>query len=370
MKRTSWITWLGAMASIGALGAGQTGCTNVDCGTGTIDKDGKCIPSDNTFGNAACGPGTHLGTDGKCTPDSTVMCDPSSTTAETDPITHITTCVGTGTMGCGSPISCPNASSGHQTICGQLLDLETSQPIAATGATGTPCDPNNPTADGPCALVMQAYNALQFAADPATATPLANDEIVIDDCGRFRIKNIPTSGLQFIGIGVDDSTKSPAMDLHRLTGGALPAVAGQTTKGFVEYAITKATDMKWTQQASLGASTFVDIGVYIGIFLENRTPVAGVTVTRGGSPSPGDDYYFSDASPATRTTIAPSQNVTGADGTALLINGGGLILYSGQGAEPANCEWNPNLQGAEIAKVAFVEPQQAVLKSDGTTICP
>src|SRR5215813_13216231 len=110
MKRTNWITWLGAFASIGALGAGQTGCTNVECGDGTIDKDGKCVSSNNQFNDTMCGPGTHIGTTGKCEAD-VVECDPATTTAETDPVTGVTTCVGTGSTGCGSSISRPASRS-------------------------------------------------------------------------------------------------------------------------------------------------------------------------------------------------------------------------------------------------------------------
>ncbi|HTJ45537.1 MAG TPA: hypothetical protein VL463_25710, partial [Kofleriaceae bacterium] len=173
MARINWSTWLAAASSLVALGASQSGCTNVDCGTGTIDKNGECRPADENTNNGSCGPGTKLGNTGMCEPVSVVQCDPGTTTAEEDPTTHVITCVGTGTTGCNaSGISCPTPSTGKMTLCGQFLDAETSAPIAATNPTGKACDPANPTPDGPCSLVIRAYNAIDFASDPSTATEL------------------------------------------------------------------------------------------------------------------------------------------------------------------------------------------------------
>ena len=54
MTRINRISWL-AVASSLALGASQFGCTTTECGTGTIDKAGECVPATDATGNATCG---------------------------------------------------------------------------------------------------------------------------------------------------------------------------------------------------------------------------------------------------------------------------------------------------------------------------
>ena len=36
------------------------GCKSVDCGEGTTERDGTCVPSSETIGTAKCGPFTEL----------------------------------------------------------------------------------------------------------------------------------------------------------------------------------------------------------------------------------------------------------------------------------------------------------------------
>ena len=338
-------------------------CKNVECGDGTIERNGKCAPADVTTSTATCGPDTMLEGD-QCL--SSIVCDPQTTTAEVDPATGITVCVGTGgTPGCGQPISCPpGSSSSKQTICGQIYDLENNQPFADTGALGSPCPPT-PTATGPCALAITAYDALQFAMSPSTATPLTVANTYIDDCGRFRLTDVSLPGSPFIGLGIDDAMaadQGPA-GVTNAVGIALPKLGGSATKG-VEHWIAKAsTTSAWESSGGPPVSS----GVYVGIFRQHCVaagctgdpfaPQPDVTFTKSGATIPNQDYYFM-AGQTTRMTIDPSATVTGANGTGILDNVSisDMFVYSGTGGitDVVDCKWETHAAAA-LPNIVFVQ---------------
>jgi hypothetical protein len=369
MTRTNWITWLGALGAVALLGASQAGCNEPTCGTGTIDQNGSCVPATDMVGSASCGAGTHLGTDGLCDPDfKPTQCDPDTTDPVIDPTTGVITCKGTGGGGCGAPITCGTPSTGRMSICGQLFNIEDNTPIQKVGATGTPCDPANPEATGPCSLAIQAYDAIGFVGNPTGATPLPSDEVLINDCGQFRIKNINIgTSVQYVGVGLDDNPK--ATDNHRLTGVALPIASGKAITSFPVYAVANAVDTKWSNDAGLTGSTFVDRGVYMGLFLHAGAPVSGVKITISGGTSPANSFYFKDTTPASRMTIDPAQLATGVDGAGLMIGNNNLLMYSGMGGEPNSCKWPSDL-GDQIPGVAFIQPRVAVQTANPTMTCP
>lgn len=370
MTRTNWITWLAASASLIALGGVQGSCTTTECGEGTIDQGGKCVSGVATD-NATCGAGTTL-KNGKCAPDfPPTVCDPDTTQPVTDPETGVTTCMGTGGGGC--MLACGTPSSGKMSLCGQFLDLETNAPIQDATHDGTACDPTKPTQSGPCSMVIKAYDAIAFAGDPSTAPELPRDEVVINNCGYFRIKNINPSGASFIGIGLADATGVPAT--HRLSGVAVPVIPTKAVSNIPAYAMTIATDTKWSAAAGLGGGeSLATRGVYVGIFLHGQVPVAGVKVVRGGTVNPSQHFYFSDTNPAQRSMLVmnSTQDVTGPNGTAVTIGANTLTTYTGSGAEPggsSTCKW-PVLMGDEIRGVAFIEPLVAVMTSNLNLTCP
>jgi hypothetical protein len=182
----------------------HAGCKETECGDGTIERAGKCEPSDTSVGTAKCGLKT-IAVGDQCVPEfEPTVCDPATTAADLDTSTNVITCVGTGGGGCGSPVPCPQPSQGKQTICGQLYDIETNENFALGTSSGVRCDPAAPATSGPCALRINAYDALAFAQNPMT-TPLAVGDTYIDDCGRFRLSDVtlPT-GAPFIALGIDD----------------------------------------------------------------------------------------------------------------------------------------------------------------------
>src|SRR3954451_4926043 len=80
-------------AALAAVVATYTsGCTTVSCDQGTIERNGKCEPSDINTDPAICGPGTVLVGD-RC--ESSIMCG-SGTAPQPDPSDPTKTiCVGT-----------------------------------------------------------------------------------------------------------------------------------------------------------------------------------------------------------------------------------------------------------------------------------
>lgn len=336
----------------------EAGCTTVECGDGTIETDGTCQPADVNPDPASCAPGTHL-EDGECVADLDPTVCGDNTIAETDPDTGITTCIGTGGGDCNSSFACPDADSNKVTVCGQLYDAEDNMPIQAPGAGGAAC-PTDGSGEGPCALQIEFYDAVQFANMPQTAPTLPPETLLIDDCGRFRAVNIPKPGTDFLGIGVDDHDDSGNTD-YVTSGVALAVSSGYREADYPAYVIRTTTDELWTADAGdpFTGSTFSEVGVYMPIFLlPNGDGAPGVVITgNGGNTQPLDDYYFEDTAD-TRSMLSTTQNETGANGTGLFVNTL-LVEHSGTGGEPSDCVWESNLAAA-IPSVVFAQERQAI----------
>jgi len=348
-------TLIGALAALSLTGLG---CSNVDCGDGTIERDGKCAPAENVIGMAQCGPFTSLQGD-KCVPMfPPTECDPSTTMPDTDPATGVTTCIGTGGGGCSASLACPNPANGKQSICGQLYNFEDDMPFAAAGATGSKC-PATPTTSGPCALGIKAYDALQFGGMPGTAVPLAVGEVYIDDCGRYRVTDITLPNGPFIGLGIDDASPANAgpNGVTNTVGVATPKTASMSTRDFEGWVVPKSTTDKWIASGAPPLSG----GYYTNIFRGHSTGrdnLAGVQVLKNGNPNTANDYYFMPTQ-TTRETILPSATVTGVNGTAIVVNAAvseGLV-YSAQGGNnfPPECTWETKA-GAAVAQGSMNPP--------------
>jgi hypothetical protein len=365
----SLLAGLAAMA-----GLGNVSCSKVDCGDGTVERDGTCFPVDENPDTANCAPGTVLGAMG-CEVETPTQCDPDTTAEQFDEETGITTCVGTS-GGCGTELPCAAPDAGKTSLCGRIWDTETDTPIApATGATGTRCDPAAPAATGPCSLQVKFYDALDFASNPGAATPLVVPGGAFwDDCGRYKGINIPGTTFGFVGMGVDDADAGSA-DLYRNTGVATDEDVARPGTGFRAYATRVTTDQKWTTSAALSGQTFAQRGVLAVVFRYHDAPVAGVSLRRAGADiTDAQDFYFTDTGIA-RTTIAdPIGNVsavdeTGTNGTALGINPGAEtpVNHDGTGGLPGGCQWPVNL-AASIPNVVFVQIKNA--EQPGGAACP
>lgn len=329
-----------------------SGCDSVECGDGTIERDGACVRADQTVGTAKCGPFTKLVGD-VCLPEfPPTVCDSSSTEADVDDATGVTTCFGTGVAGCSAPLPCPMPSAGKQTICGRIFDFQNNTPFAVAAATGLKC---TGTEGGPCTLGVKAYDALAFAGDP-TIQPLAADLPYIDDCGRYRLTNITTPGGPFVAIAIDDAMPGPAGTTNP-TGVATPTAAGAATKDLDAFIASAATTSAWSSSGGPPISG----GIYAMVFRAGKAGTetrAGITATLRGmavSQTTGhEDHYFA-ADDATRTTIAAAATVTGVNGTALVTGAStaDMLEYSGSGLPP-ECVYTKHA-GASIPNVLFIQ---------------
>ncbi len=342
------------------LGLGS-GCKQLECAQGTVESNGQCIGADVTTSPATCGPDTKL--EGSvCV--STVQCDPNTTTAMTDTSTGITTCVGTAGGGCACP-SMP--ASGKQNICGQLYDLESMMPFVASNATGAKCGAT-PATSGPCALQIQAFDAIAYATNPTTAQPLAIGGACIDDMGRYAITDITPPGTNpFVGLGIDDANTANMGPggVTNSVGVSTPSKPNSTTSGFEAYIVTKAVTDGW---ASSGGPTVAN-GVFAMMFRAHCVgsmgctgdPLAeqsGVQMTKNGTPLPMANAKYFLAAQTTRDTIDPTATMTGANGTGLNDNASvtDSLAYSGQGGitDNNNCKWELHA-GAALANIVFVQ---------------
>lgn len=348
----------------------QAGCNSVNCGAGTIERGGACVPADVTTGTAACGPNTTLeGT--QCVPTLAPTTCGSGTTPVVDPTTGITTCVSTSGGGCSAPLACaaPTGSNASttQTICGQIYNFEDNTVFAEANAVGSAC--TTATTTGPCSLGIQAYDALAFATDPQTATPLAIGGEYIDDCGRFRLDNVaqPAAGHPLIALGLDDDNPANAgpPGTTNAVGIAVPAAPGMALGGVEDWIVPASTTTSWESSGGPSIST----GMFAMVFRANclgagcdGDPLAvqaGVEMLDNGTAiAAGHAFYFA-AGDSGRTTIAAAATTTGANGTGLVNNAAlsdGLTAFTGSGAlvDPTDCAWQAT-PGASLPGIVFIQ---------------
>lgn len=347
-----------------AIFAAQPACKDIDCGDGTIEKDGVCVPADETVGNAMCGPDTEL-QGSVCVPK--VHCDPNTTTEMTDPNTGEVTCVGTsGGLGCDQALPCPPPSdNNHQTVCGQIYDLENDAKFAATDAKGNRC--TSTTTDGPCALAFKAFDAVAFAQNPTGTTPQSIGDNYVDDCGRYRLENIAIPGSPYLGLGLDDAASAgvgPAGVTNTMGTGTLTQ-GGKAINNFDAFIAKKSLTDGW-----VAGGVSISDGPIVNIFRAHQTGEAeqsGVTFTRNGAVVMNDDFYFS-ANATTRDTLDSAANVTGKNGTAIVIHAklSDGAVNSGMGGLDSTCVWDVH-PAASLAGVVFVQVKRPMDNFSGDT---
>jgi len=354
----------------GASAVGLGSCQQNECGTGTILRDGECVPGDEDFDNAMCGQGTVLGPDGKCEAElPPTVCDPTTTIPDETTTPGVITCYGTGTTGgCETPLICSTPAAGKISFCGRIHDVGNDGPISAVTPTKLRCDDPGAAQDGACQLQMLFYDAIDIANNPSGAQPLGVDDFFIDDCGRFQANGISfpsTSGL--LAIGVDD--KATAADVRRTTGVAFKVTVNQVKNGTRAYSVTQADNMAWSTAAGMTTTTFVDQGAFMAVFYRgvspSYTPVSGVQITENGVVEASNDWYFSDTTPTSRKTIGTASS-TGINGTGIKINSI-LTEHSGTGGTNiGSCTWS-SAQAKTIQGFLFFSQRFLV---NGTTECP
>jgi hypothetical protein len=332
-------------AALGAAAFGtQAACKAVVCGSGTVEQNGECT-AEGTAPGGTCGSGTvYDKSSGKCVPQQ-FICDggPCGICGANTQLTFddagVAYCEGTGGTGCSR--NCKTPPPGKFEVCGFLYDVGTGAPIVGADATG---------------INVLGYDALGFANNPGGTPPL--DSHPADECGWYEFTVTPPF-TGFVASATDDPMGGS--DTYALTGVATPATAGQRIT-LNTYVTTHTQDMAWTTSANLSGGTFSEQGVFLPIYLDGAkpdvappldgTPVSGVKIVENGVTNAANDYYFGDAMAGTRTTINPTLDATGTDGSGLYINGS-LTMYSGQGGETSGCMWSPVL-AATIPGVIFI----------------
>lgn len=331
-------------------------CKSIDCGDGTAERDGVCVPANETVSAAACGPMTVL-SGNVCVPSPQRMCDPD-TTEELVDVNNVHICVGVGATGCAAKLPCLAPSDGKQTICGQLYDFENNEPFADAGATGTQCASGATT--GPCALTIKSYDAVVFAM--TGGGELATGPVYIDDCGRYKIPEITQPGPPgFIALGIDD-TAPPAgpSGVTMAVGVTTTAAPNTATKDFEAFIVRTPTYQGWVGSGA----PMPPAGLYAPVFRGHRTGTdlaANVTVTfapmsmpTNMAPNRDRDFYFGAAA-TTRTTLDPAANLTGVNGTALVAGANLAEVYSGAGGGiPSTCLWEVHAASA-IPGAIFIQ---------------
>jgi len=339
-----------------------TGCQQTECAPGTIERDGKCEPSEPGLPNI-CGDGTVM-VAGECLPElPPTECDPDTTEPTVDPDTGHIICQGIGGS-CNIPISCPKPTGTKQTICGQLYDFKDGSKLQqGTMPMGIPCDPSMPTTSGPCALQILPFDAIDFADGiGGTPGPLANNGVVIDDCGRYKVKEIETSGTgPFIALGIDDAggaLGNPA-GITVAAAVATPKIGATATQGLEAFIVNQTTAGGWIA----GGANFGTTGIYATVFRKHKAGnpgdqfeyQTGVQVTKAGNPVTANDFYFAAAA-TDRTTLDGNAMVTGENGTALVNSAsvGDSAVWGGTGGLGTGCRWEPHA-GATLMGIVFIQ---------------
>jgi hypothetical protein len=329
-------------------------CKTTDCGDGTTERNGICVPANETIGNAMCGPGTELHADG-CVPSITpTKCDPATTQEEVGS-DGVIRCVGNGGGGCGAKLACPSPTDGKQSICGQIFDFETNQPFEQADATGAQCKAG--ATSGPCTLGIRAFDAVDFVMHPTTSPPLTTDPVYIDDCGRYRVTEISQPTGPFVALTIDDAMIGPGGTTNPV-GIATAKGPNTATKDFDAFILRSATVTGW------GATPSLAMGLYAPVYRGHRTGqdlAAGVTFSFAPMSPPqyptmtdaNRDFYFTGC-PTNRTTLDPAANLTSTTGT-VLVSGANLgEAYAGLGGLPPQCIWEPH-GGAAIPNAIFIQ---------------
>jgi hypothetical protein len=264
-----------------------------------------------------------------------------------------------GLPACGQPLPCPLASGTTTTVCGQLYDLESDDPIGATQGAATRCDPTQVTESGPCSFKPVLYDALGFSMGSPTQLGYAPDDLVYDSCGRFRVTGLTPGGSGITAVAARGEVTSGIL---------VRMVAGGTYADQRLYTVTRATNTTWSEQ--LGRKDLRSNGVYVSIHVVPPTfaPVAGVTLT-GTAGGNSANFYFDDTDPRQRSSLGPTtQDATGPNGTAILLDQPTLGTFTSSGGTlPEGCNWN-TIQGGNIPGVYLIQ-RRVPFEGLSTEVC-
>jgi hypothetical protein len=235
---------------------------------------------------------------------------------------------------CDNPRPVP--PMGDVTICGRLLDLETTAPVTSA------------------APEVRVFDLAELRDNPVGAVELALVEP--DECGWFYTTIDAVAGWTVVHTG---DVTGIGGGYRRVTTLVPTLMPGQKVE-VNAFVLRAATDDDWSSDAGLVAATFADFGAVLAIYVDitetpmwpfQGAPVSGVTMLADGGTHAADDFYFSDSDALARSNIAPAQATTGANGAGLMRGTVVLTTYSGQ---RAGCSFN-EAQGLPIPTAVQVQ---------------
>lgn len=316
---------LGCLAAIGAGPA----CNPLECGEGTREEGGRCVPLNFPGGDGGlhCGPHTVL-IGNECVP-LTDICGPYTEAVPELDDAGVPTggfiCVGqeSGDPTELKPPECPTGFGPAGEIC-----INGAVHWLFDEATGGWLESRMFDAEAPgdaTAAVVKVYDPLLYAQDPTTS-PLGLGEVNPHN-GTFRVTDIPVPGTGFLALVVEDPDDA-VDDRFALTGVPYVAVQNQHLEDVVAFAVTHDQVAEWTDAiggdamlaaigcpapAAGGDRTLLTCGTWIGVYLaaepvDSVNPVEGVIPREpGGIVPPSDTFYpgisvqgalvFDDATP-------------------------------------------------------------------------
>ncbi|MEM9492546.1 MAG: hypothetical protein AAGC55_25585 [Myxococcota bacterium] len=233
-----------------------------------------------------------------------------------------------GDLGDGcAELSCPSPQPGMATVCGRVIDLETSQPI---------------TESPPEVRIVDFTGSIEFA------------ELEVDSCGRFSAQVFGAGLLSVVhtgGIPETGGYRQVASVADIEIGGIQQVTA---------YALRADTDSRWAQAAGLDDDGFGVQGAQAAIFVDitqpavaplQGTPVTGASLVVNGVFSPAQEFYFADEAPEQRSEIVSTAQSTGQNGTGILREG----TVATYGGSHPNCTFSEQIVAARIAGVIQVQ---------------
>ena len=251
-----------------------------------------------------------------------------------------------------APFACPpsSAPTTNGTVCGQIFDAQTQEPLGDPLEACTPCGPDD--SDGPCGFEIRVYDPLNFAADPDNTEPLTVGDQFIDTCGRYRVEEIPAPFLGFAAITLTGGSD------YRSSGSITELSGGDVVEEFPAFAVRVATDDQWTTSAGdpFGDESFADNGVNVWLFRDSAgapVPDASISPT---SEILEDVAYFADLD-SQLSLVAADRATTGVNGAALVWTG----ILDQTGCEtcgaPDGCTWTREPAVFTPGFVMFTRPQ-------------
>ncbi len=362
------ISLISLIFSFGFLGMS---CHTIECGEGTVEANGECIPvnfPDATGGPHLCAPGSHWSADqAKCFVDPETVCGRGTEVQWNDDQTEFT-CVSTGEP---ELPECP-VSTGPICINGRLRYL---------------IDPTDPTkfltteirdASLLDQLEIAFYDPLEYAAVGSSAEPLGT--ATIDPVsGAFIATNISVPAQGYVGLVVRDKGWLPGSDAVQFpfTGYAYKATPNVNMEGSFGVVITKDQIDQFHAALPVGfieaactAGDMYNCGTWIGIYREkvSQQLVNGVTPYYGTNVKiPANKMVFLDKDQTGGHTIltpGTERGYTSDTGTVLYF-GAELTKYYGLCDQSlleadSRClqwqvEYSSNTQGGSAQKALFVQ---------------